>query len=125
MAFLHRQCLGRNAVADLVVAVRDVNVRPEHVVIADLDITTGVNHDVAVEIISVSNADTDSVMACVLRPQPTTLRERVEIADLDLAHPPAASPALHAIANALLHPEDTISRQAYPAGEAARNSQKQ
>src|SRR2546425_7671310 len=48
---LHRQLFGRNSQHEAMIAVGYINIRTKHVVIADLDLTTRVDHHVAIEIV--------------------------------------------------------------------------
>ena len=89
------------------IAVRDVHVGTEHVVVPDPDQAARVDHGVAVEVVAVTYPDAGrpGIPVGRRRPQPAALAECVEIPDLYLraaAHPTAA---LHACAAGLYHLE--------------------
>jgi hypothetical protein len=67
-----------------VIGVRNVDVWPEHIVIANLDQPAGVNHEVPVKVIPVANPNSNALVALVVRPKPASLSEGVVGADLDL-----------------------------------------
>jgi len=55
------QTLSANG-ADYVVGICNVDVRAKHVLVADLHITAGVNHDVSIEVVIIANADACATM---------------------------------------------------------------
>jgi hypothetical protein len=105
------------------IAIRNVNIWAEHVVIADLDAPASIDHDVTVEIISIANYDSDSLVVSVLRPQPAALREGIKITNLNLAHATASSATLDTISNTDFHPKSSVRRKTNPAGHTTWDSQ--
>jgi hypothetical protein len=103
LASIHAAFDDRPAFGHGVVGVCNINARPEHVAIADLDVPARVNHAVAIEIVAVTHTNPDAIVIGVNRPQPTAFRQRVPPAQFDLAgtsgadsFEAASGPDLHA-----------------------------
>jgi hypothetical protein len=107
----HRRMGWRNTITEGVVAVGNIDVRSKHVVVADLDKTTGIDHYIAIEVIPITDPNPNTVVIAVLRPKPTTLCEGVVIADFDLPQSAATATPFYPIADADPHPERAIGRQ--------------
>jgi hypothetical protein len=98
-----------------VITVCDINIRPEHILVPDLDAAASIDHEIAIEVISAAYADAKIIKALVEGPQPAPLGEGVVASNLYLPHSPTASAAFHAIVTALLHAKKAIHEQPHPA----------
>ena len=78
------------------IRISDIDVGAEHIVIAYLDVAAGINHQVSIEIVVISNSNPDAVVVSILRPQTTACCERVVVAQDDVCQTTAA-PSFHAI----------------------------
>src|SRR5271163_2757474 len=59
---VHWQFSRAKAIGGLMIAVRDVHVGPYHVEVADFHRSTGVDHQVSIEIVRIANPDTNTVV---------------------------------------------------------------
>jgi hypothetical protein len=109
---MHRQLLWRNSFTFCVIAVGNINIRTEHVVIANLNMTAGINHQIPIEVVSAANAYSDSVEWFINRPKPAALGEGVVATNFDLAQPAAAATTFHPIVTALFHSQKAVNSQA-------------
>src|SRR5258708_28690880 len=109
------------------VAVRYVDVGPEHVFVADLDKAAGVDHDIPVEVVAVPDSNPDRRVAGIARgrPKPATLSERVVAADLDLRAAPDPAAALDAVALPRVQAEQPVQENTATAHGAPRRLEQQ
>jgi hypothetical protein len=107
-----------------VIRIGNINVRAEHIVIANLNIAAGVNHQVSVEIVTASDFDSPSSKRRVDRPKPASLGESVIVGHLNLIDPPASSLPFDPIFAANLHAEDAIKENPDAAYKSTGHSQK-
>jgi hypothetical protein len=125
LANSHRERLRSRPAPELVIRVRDVNVRPEHIAIADLHIPTSVDHQVAIKVIVTPDCDPDSFERNIDRPEPASLRKRIEFADPDLRQPPTPSLSLHSVPPSHLHAKKAVEKEPHAAGRPTRHSKAQ
>jgi hypothetical protein len=90
------------------IRIGDVNVRPEHILVTDLNQAAGVNHDIPVEVIAISNPNSNSGVLMTIRPKPATLRKGIVRSDLDLGTAADSSVAFHPVVFSGFHSERTI-----------------
>src|SRR5207248_8582834 len=100
---IHREGMGRGTATELVIRICYVNIRPEHVAIADLHIATRVDHQIAIKVIVVPDGDSDSVEGHIDWPKPAPLRKGIEFADPNLGESTAPPLTFHSIPPSHLH----------------------
>jgi hypothetical protein len=115
LAPLHRLRAWNQPMSEPMVAVCNINVRTDHVLIANLDETARVNHHISIEIIRTTNLYTCSFVVYVIGPQPTTLGKGIVITDADLFAAAHTTFAFHSIPDSLNHSEHSVCQQPDPA----------
>ena len=121
---LHGQLVRRDTGAVGMIGIRDINIRPEHVVIADLDMAAGVDHEITIKIIAAADFDSGSVERRVNGPEPAALGEGVIFPDFYLRNPPASPLAFHPVSAADSHSKRAIEKNPETAGQTARQPEK-
>jgi hypothetical protein len=91
-----------------VIAVSNVDLRPKDIVITDLDEPTRINHKVAVEVVPASNPNTNAIIVCIQRPEPTSLSKGIVTSDVNLTESTAATAPFHPVPYTLFHAEKAV-----------------
>jgi hypothetical protein len=83
LTYIHGLFIRRHTRTELVIGVGDVDIRTEHVLVADFDQAASIDHYVTLKIAPVPDADSDAIVVHVVRPQPCFLCKSVIGTQLD------------------------------------------
>jgi hypothetical protein len=99
----HRQLVRRNAFFKAVIAVGDIHVGAEHILVSNFNATARVDHEIAIKIVAASDPNPNSIKILIEWPEPAALGECIVVADFDLTKSTASPASLHSIPLSLLH----------------------